>query len=69
MYKHIARSYDNLRKEEQLVKLKIIKDNLKIIPPLLDVGCGTANFLISILQLKSFKEFILSAGNQLVNTR
>ncbi len=37
MYKHIARSYDNLHKEEQLVKLKIIKDNLKIIPPLLDV--------------------------------
>ena len=41
MYKHIAKSYNELHKEEQLAKLNIIKKHLKIIPPLLDVGCGT----------------------------
>lgn len=41
MYKYLAKSYNELHEEEQLKKLKIIKDNLKIIPPLLDLGCGT----------------------------
>ncbi|MFH1209961.1 MAG: class I SAM-dependent methyltransferase [archaeon] len=41
MYKNIAKSYNKLHKEEQLKKLKIIKENIKIIPPLLDIGCGT----------------------------
>ena len=40
MYKHIAKSYNELHKEEQIKKLGIIKKNIKIIPPLLDVGCG-----------------------------
>jgi len=41
MYKHIAKSYNELHQEEQLKKLAIIKQNIKIIPPLLDIGCGT----------------------------
>ena len=41
MYNKIAKSYNELHEEEQIKKLKIIKDNIKIIPPLLDVGCGT----------------------------
>jgi len=42
-YKYITRSYDELYKEEQLEKLKIIKENTKINKGdnLLDVGCGT----------------------------
>ena len=41
MYNKIAKSYNELHKEEQIKKLEIIKKNVKIIPPLLDVGCGT----------------------------
>lgn len=41
MYKYIANSYNELYKEEQIKKLKIIRKNIKIITPLLDVGCGT----------------------------
>ena len=41
MYNKIAKSYNELHKEEQVKKLEIIKKNIKIIPPLLDVGCGT----------------------------
>ena len=41
MYKYIAKSYNELHKEEQIKKLEIIKKNIRIIPPLLDVGCGT----------------------------
>ncbi|MAG47374.1 hypothetical protein CL617_02110 [archaeon] len=40
-YSLIASSYNNLHKEEQLNKLNIIKDNINIIEPLLDIGCGT----------------------------
>ena len=42
-YSSIAKGYDNLHKEEQLKKLKIIKENLGIrkTDKLLDVGCGT----------------------------
>lgn len=40
MYNHIAKSYNELHKEEQIKKLEIIKENIKIIPPLLDVDCG-----------------------------
>lgn len=41
MYQHIAKSYNELHEEEQLKKLAIIKQHLRIIPPLLDIGCGT----------------------------
>ena len=41
MYKYIAPSYDELHIEEQIKKLKIIKKNIKIKAPLLDIGCGT----------------------------
>src|SRR3989344_3658991 len=41
MYNKIAKSYNELYKEEQIKKLEIIKETIKIIPPLLDVGCGT----------------------------
>lgn len=42
-YDSIAPGYNELHKEEQLNKLKIIKDNLEInkSDKLLDVGCGT----------------------------
>ena len=43
-YNSIAKGYDELHKEEQLNKLRIITKNLKIKKSdfLLDVGCGTA---------------------------
>ena len=41
MYNKIAKSYNELHKEEQIKKLEIIKKKIRIIPPLLDVGCGT----------------------------
>ena len=42
-YTQISKSYNKLHKEEQLKKLSIIKNNLKIKKSdlLLDVGCGT----------------------------
>ncbi len=42
-YDDIASGYNELHKEEQLKKLKIIKENLEInsSDKLLDVGCGT----------------------------
>ena len=42
-YNKISKGYDELYKEEQLKKLSIIKNNIKIIKNnlLLDVGCGT----------------------------
>ena len=42
-YDTIAKGYEELHKEEQLNKLKIIKKYLKVNPEdkLLDVGCGT----------------------------
>ena len=40
-YSKISKGYNELYEKEQLAKLKVIKKNLKIIPPLLDIGCGT----------------------------
>ena len=42
-YNEIAEGYNELHKEEQLNKLKIIKENIEInkTDKLLDVGCGT----------------------------
>ena len=41
MYKYLAKNYNELHKEEQIKKLEIVKNNIKILPKLLDVGCGT----------------------------
>jgi len=41
MYNHISKGYNELYREEQLNKLRIIRKNMNIIPPLLDIGCGT----------------------------
>jgi len=45
-YNSISRSYNKLHKEEQLSKIRLIKNNLKIKKKdfLLDVGCGTGVF-------------------------
>lgn len=40
-YDQIAEGYDELHKNEQLNKLRIIKENLDVGNSLLDVGCGT----------------------------
>lgn len=42
-YDDIAQGYDELHREEQIKKIKIIKDNLDIEKKhrLLDIGCGT----------------------------
>jgi len=67
MYKYISKSYNELHKEEQIKKLNIIKKNLKIIPPLLDVGCGTGistNFFkVKSIGIDNCKEMIKGVKN------
>lgn len=40
-YNKISKGYNELHKEEQLNKIKIIKKNLKVSGKLLDIGAGT----------------------------
>ena len=70
MYKHIASSYNELHKQEQLAKLKIIKKHLRIIPPLLDVGCGTGistNFFkVKSIGIDNCEEMLKQGKNNLI---
>lgn len=70
MYKQIAKSYNELHKEEQLAKLKIIKKHLKIIPPLLDIGCGTGIstdfFKVKSTGIDNCKEMIKQGNKNLI---
>lgn len=70
MYKHISKSYNELHGEEQLNKLRIIIKNIKIISPLLDVGCGTGistNFFkIKSVGIDNCKEMINQGAKNLV---
>jgi len=70
MYKHIAKSYNELYGEEQLKKLKIIKKYLKVKGKLLDVGCGTG-ISTNYFKVKSFgidncREMINQGDNNLI---
>jgi len=70
MYSHISKSYNELYRDEQLNKLGIIKENIKIIPPLLDVGCGTGistNFFkIKSVGIDNCKEMIKQGAKNLI---
>ena len=62
MYDKISKSYNELHKEEQIKKLEIIKKNIKIISPLLDIGCGTGistnYFNVASIGIDKSKEMI-----------
>ena len=70
MYNHIAKSYNNLHKEEQLAKLNIIKKHLKIISPLLDIGCGTGIstdfFKVKSIGVDNCKEMLKQGKSNLI---
>src|SRR3989338_1463656 len=70
MYSHISKSYNELYRDEQLNKLGIIKENMKIIPPLLDVGCGTGistNFFkVKSIGIDNCKEMIKQGTKNLI---
>ncbi len=40
-YDEISKGYEELHKEEQMKKLKLIKENMSFFDSVLDVGCGT----------------------------
>lgn len=71
-YHTIAKSYNELYKEEQLNKLKIIEKYLKIKKPykLLDVGCGTGistnYFKCKTYGIDSSKEMIKKGEGNLI---
>jgi len=70
VYNHIAKSYNNLHKEEQLAKLNIIKKHLKIISPLLDIGCGTGIstdfFKVKSIGVDNCKEMLKQGKSNLI---
>ncbi len=66
-YGKLASSYNELYEEEQVKKLELIKKHVKIIPPLLDVGCGTGistnYFNVESVGVDSSKEMIKGKEN------
>ena len=70
MYNKIAKSYNKLHREEQIRKLEIIKKNIKIIHPLLDVGCGTGistnYFDVESIGIDNCKEMIEEGSKNLI---
>ena len=70
MYKHISKGYNELYKEEQIKKLKIIRENIRIIPPLLDVGCGTGistNFFkVKSIGIDNCREMLKKGSKNLI---
>ncbi|HLC62993.1 MAG TPA: class I SAM-dependent methyltransferase [Candidatus Nanoarchaeia archaeon] len=71
MYNHIAKSYNQLHEQEQLKKLAIIKKNIKLIPPLLDIGCGTGistnYFNVEAVGIDNCKEMLEEGKKQYNN--
>jgi|SRR3989344_3481714 len=69
MYRHLSGGYEELHKEEQIKKLKIIRENMKIIPPLLDIGCGTGIstdfFKVKSVGIDNCREMIEKGGKNL----
>jgi ubiquinone/menaquinone biosynthesis C-methylase UbiE len=70
MYKYVAKSYNELHKEEQIKKLEIIKKNIEIIPPLLDIGCGTGistnYFNVKSIGIDNCKEMLKEGSKNLI---
>ena len=69
-YSGLAKGYNSLYKEEQLKKLRVIKQNMKIIPPLLDIGCGTgistSFFKVKSIGIDNNKEMLKQAGKNCI---
>jgi len=69
-YSGLAKGYNNLYEEEQLKKLRVIKENMKIIPPLLDIGCGTGIstkfFKVKAIGIDNNKEMLKLAGKNCI---
>ncbi len=68
MYRYLAKSYNELHKEEQIKKLEIIRKYIKIIPPLLDIGCGTGistnYFNVESFGIDNCKEMIKESNSK-----
>ena len=70
MYRHISKGYNELHRDEQIKKLEVIKKNLKIIPPLLDVGCGigisTNFFRVKSVGIDNCREMLRQGDKKLM---
>ncbi len=70
MYKYLAKNYNELHKEEQIKKLEIVKNNIKILPKLLDVGCGTGistnYFNVESIGIDNCKEMLEQGSKNLI---
>ena len=71
-YSSLAKGYNQLYKEEQLKKLRVIQENMKIIPPLLDIGCGTGIstkfFKVKAVGIDNNKEMLKLAGKNCIES-